>query len=257
MSKVSAAAATAGVALAVSAAPAVASHSWGNYHWGRTANPFPLTLTDSVESHWDAYLASTSTDWDTPLTPIDTSIAEGATDKRTRKRCPAIGGKVRACNAAYGNTGWLGVASIWASGDHITQATTKVNDTYFDTPTYDRPEWRQMVMCQEIGHDFGLDHQDEAFDNPNLGTCMDYTDNPLGPPSNEHPNQHDYDQLNLIYGHTDATNTWSASTTSSGSGKLRRLKDSLFVEDLGGRKKRFVFVIWTDRGRHHAPPAGA
>ncbi len=35
-------------------------------------------------------------------------------------------------------------------------------------------------MCQEIGHDFGLDHQDENFNNPNLGTCMDYTNDPLG-----------------------------------------------------------------------------
>jgi hypothetical protein len=55
-------------------------------------------------------------------------------------------------------------------------------------------------MCQEIGHTFGLDHQDEIFDNPNLNTCMDYTNSP---DSNQHPNQHDYDQLETIYGHLD------------------------------------------------------
>jgi hypothetical protein len=62
-------------------------------------------------------------------------------------------------------------------------------------------------MCQEIAHDFGLDHQDENFNNPNLGTCMDYTSDPDGPPSNEHPNQHDYDQLESSYSHVDKTTT--------------------------------------------------
>ena len=34
-------------------------------------------------------------------------------------------------------------------------------------------------------------------DNNNLNTCMDYTSNP---DSNQHPNIHDYQQLNDIYG---------------------------------------------------------
>ena len=51
-------------------------------------------------------------------------------------------------------------------------------------------------MCQEIGHDFGLNHQDVDFTNYNLGSCMDYTNSP---DSNQKPNQHDYYQLELIY----------------------------------------------------------
>jgi hypothetical protein len=59
----------------------------------------------------------------------------------------------------------------------------------------------QGVMCQEVGHDFGLDHQDTNFNNPNLGTCMDYTRDWS---TNQHPNQHDYDQLATIYAsHSD------------------------------------------------------
>ncbi len=50
-------------------------------------------------------------------------------------------------------------------------------------------------MCQEVGHTLGLDHQDEVFDNPNLETCMDYTNDPS---TNQHPNAHDYDQLATI-----------------------------------------------------------
>jgi hypothetical protein len=51
-------------------------------------------------------------------------------------------------------------------------------------------------MCQEVGHTFRLDHQDEKFNNVNLGTCMDYTSDPdgslNGELSNLHPNAHDY-----------------------------------------------------------------
>ena len=63
------------------------------------------------------------------------------------------------------------------------------------------------MTCQEIAHDFGLDHQDENFNNPNLGSCMDYTSDPDGPPSNEHPNSHDFEQLDAIYSHLDGTTT--------------------------------------------------
>jgi hypothetical protein len=59
-------------------------------------------------------------------------------------------------------------------------------------------------MCQEVGHAFGLGHVNETFNDPNTGSCMDYTSNPLGDPStttddNVAPNQHDYDLLFDIY----------------------------------------------------------
>ena len=62
-------------------------------------------------------------------------------------------------------------------------------------------------MCQEVGHTFGLDHQDENFNNANLGTCMDYTNDPS---TNQHPNKHDYDELITIYSHLDSTTTVGA-----------------------------------------------
>jgi hypothetical protein len=36
---------------------------------------------------------------------------------------------------------------------------------------------------------------------------MDYSRDPDGPPSNEHPNSHDFSQLVSIYNHTDSFNT--------------------------------------------------
>ncbi|MGH2435828.1 MAG: hypothetical protein ACRDFA_02410 [bacterium] len=124
------------------------------------------------------------------------------------RNCRPTDGRIEVCTAAYGNNGWLGLAQIWITGgEHITQGVAKLNDTYFNTSTYNTPAWRRLVMCQEVAHDFGLDHQDENFNNANLGSCMDYTSDPDGPPSNENPNAHDYQQLESIYDHTDSTTT--------------------------------------------------
>ena len=41
------------LALAAFPASVSANHSWGNYHWARTINPFTLKLGDNVTSAWD------------------------------------------------------------------------------------------------------------------------------------------------------------------------------------------------------------
>jgi hypothetical protein len=150
----------------------------------------------------------------------------------------------------------LGVAQVWVSGSHITQGTVKVNDTYFAGAPYNTTAWRNLVMCQEVGHTLGLDHQDEVFDNPNLGTCMDYTQDPS---TNQHPNQHDYDELETIYGHLDSTSTLSGSTaaaagraTSDVPGEWGRLVSgsesarsvAVYENDVDSRGKVVTFVIW-------------
>ena len=110
--------------------------------------------------------------------------------------------------------GWLGIASIWLSGGHISQGTTKVNDTYYTMAQYNTPSWRAAVTCQELGHDYGLAHQDEDFSTDATNSCMEYTSWPEG---NEHPDQHDYDQLLEIYDHFE-----SASAAASSRSRLRR-----------------------------------
>lgn len=236
---------------------AFATHSWGSYHWARTANPFTLKLGDNVAAAWDSALAGAASDW-TQSTMLDTALVSGSTNP---KNCRPKSGRVEVCDSKYGNNGWLGLASIWASGKHITQGTVKLNDTYFNTAKYNTPVWRNFVMCQEIGHTLGLDHQDENFDNPNLGTCMDYTSNPI---DNQHPNAHDYDMLEQIYEHLDAVSTVDQSSGIGTGGKGRgangqeiaewgkalrydgKGRPSLFVQDLGRDEKVFTFVIWAE-----------
>jgi hypothetical protein len=205
--------------LLVAAVPMYANHSWGNYHWARTANPFTLKVNDNVTSNWEAYVAEAQSDWN-QSTVLDLNVIWQNPLSSTRK-CASVAGQIEICNNKYGQNGWLGIAGISISGSHITKAYTKLNDTYFNMAQYNTPAWRRMVTCQELAHDFGLDHQDETFDNANLGSCMDYTNDPDGgaggassnDPSNEHPNSHDFQQISTIYSHTDSTTTISSMLT--------------------------------------------
>ena len=235
-----------------------ASHVWGDFHWARTSNPFTLKLGDNVSGAWDSYLQTTSNDW-SASSVLDTIIVTGNT---TSRRCRATNGRVEICNYRYGNNGWLGIAQIWASGTHITQGIVKMNDTYFDKTTYNTPAWRNLVMCQEVGHTLGLNHQDENFSNVNLGTCMDYTSSPE---SNQHPNTHDYEELELIYAHLDGFTTIQSGTQKLPLGSSvaqaaqehdfenrsewgKEIKNNgkvaLFERNIGLGQKVFTFVIW-------------
>jgi len=189
-------------------------------------------------------------------------IVAGGTSPRS---CRPTTGRVEVCNARYGNTGWLGVAQVWISGSHITQGTVKLNDYYFDQPTYNTTAWRNLVSCQEVGHTLGLDHQDTNFDNPNLGTCMDYTRDPS---TNQHPNKHDYDELVTIYSHLDSSTTVQSVGPLAAEGdappamndidlkgpaqwgKMIRQSDDgrqmLFELDFGNGHKVFTFVTWAN-----------
>lgn len=229
--------------LAGVSSPAAADHSWGNYHWARTANPFTIELGDNVSPAWDGYLRTAAGDWsaDTAGNPLNASLVAGGT---TARKCRPTDGRVEVCAAAYGNNGWLGVAQIWLSQGHITRGIAKMNDTYYSLPKYDTPEWRAMVVCQEIGHTFGLDHQDES--GADFHTCMDYASTPDA--DNMHPNQHDYEQLATIYSHLDATTTIGAS---AGAGRSRvahveRIDRSTRVKHFSDGSMRVTFIVWAD-----------
>ena len=267
-------------ALLALATVASADHSWGGYHWARQSNPFTLKVGDNVNSTWDAHLDLAISDWN-QSTVLDLTEVPGGSNP---KNCRPTAGRIEVCNSRYGNNGWLGIAQIWLTGGHISQAITKLNDYYFDQPQYNTFAWRQMVTCQEIAHDFGLDHQDENFNNANLGSCMDYTNDPDGgpggasdnDPSNVGPNQHDFSQIASIYAHLDSTTTigqslvkpitrapvalhhfqqedspseWGRLMRSSPNGRVQ-----VFERDLGRGNKIITHVFWAsteDRDRDH------
>jgi hypothetical protein len=191
--------ATAGLATS-----SLADHSWGPYHWARTTSSFDLTIINSTTNEWDGFVSDAVSDWSASGNLNMIEDMYGDTSKKTRRRCKGGTGTVRICNLAYGNTGWLGIAGISIdSTNHITTGYTKLNDTYFADPFYDST-WQQSVTCQELGHNVGLGHQDEDFNNDSLFTCMDYQ-NPPYPVSN----LHDWLLLDEIYGHLDVYETYT------------------------------------------------
>lgn len=197
-----------------------ADHSWRNYHWARTTAPFTLQLGDNMTPDWTSYLAKASADWNSPQavgassTPLLTAVVAGAANRR----CSMVRGTTQVCNGKYGNNGWLGLATIYISGEHITQGSAKMNDTYFNTAKYNNPNEKQHVVCQEIAHTFGLDHQ--STDGSSQNTCMDYFSNTganAGSTQSTTPNKHDFDHLKLIYAHQDSTTTVAAYSGSTAS----------------------------------------
>jgi hypothetical protein len=205
------------VGVAVFVTVTSATNSWGGYHWARTTSQFTLKLGDNLSNNtWRFHLGQASQDWNSPptgSTPLLTAVVAG----QSKRNCSAVTGTTQVCNGKYGNNGWLGLATIYITdGVHITKGSAKMNDTYFNLSTYNNSNERQHVICQEVAHTFGLDHQSE--DGSSQNSCMDYFSNTganAGSTLSTKPNQHDFDELNIIYGHVDNTTTVAQSTSSS------------------------------------------
>ena len=257
-------------ALAAFPISAGARHAWGKYHWARTANPFTIRVIDSMTPDWDPRLDRAMSDWSTSSV-LNLTKEAGNSDTATRQNCSPVSGKVRSCNFTYGTTGWSGLAQIWiTTGNHIAQGTAKMNDTYLAS---ELEVSKQHVICQEIGHDWGLDHQSET--GADLNTCMDYAD----AFDNPSPNQGDYDQLLCIYdpayqgvtltsgphrcrgtGHLDNFNSNAGSApmpagfananVHAQENRGEKVEDNgkfaVFVRDFGGGYKIVTFVTWAN-----------
>jgi hypothetical protein len=264
---------------------------WGGYHW-KNGQSRTIQINTAVSGEWtrdpaaggENYIQGAFDDWDEQATggksPLD--LTGPVVSAANPKTCKAIPDQVLVCNAKYGFTGWLGIASVWPDAEkHITKATTKLNDSYFASGKYNTPAWRRLVSCQEVGHDFGLGHQNEVFDNENVGSCMDYTNAPAGGivggfnygPSNERPHISDWDLLkSRIYGANEnhATTTNFAVRTLGQSGRSlpaaaadadipgdgpaqwgraihfdAKGRPDVFERDVGGGVRKVTHVFWT------------
>jgi hypothetical protein len=191
----------------------LADHSWGNYHWARTTSSFNLVVVNSTTNDWDPFVTRALSDW-SASGKLNMGQTNGGTSDLDRRQCRSPEGGLRICNQAYGSNGWLGVAGISIdSRGHIVTGYTKLNDTYFTQSFYNTPAWKQSVTCQELGHNVGLDHQDENFNNTSVFSCMDYQNPPF-----EYPNSHDYAQLDAIYAHLDSYNSYAGGDGGGGGG---------------------------------------
>ena len=191
---------------------AMANHSWGTYAWSYTGTPLSVPVVDNTDLSWNGYVNKAVNDWNQSAV-INAPLQKGSADPA----CSMELNTIQVCNDNYGSTGWLGIATISLSGGKISAGSTKLNDYYFDQPNYNTYSWRQLVTCQEIGHDYGLGHQNENFNTDETTSCMEYTS---WPADNESPDQHDYDQLLTIYqGGGDGGGTKPGKGAGGGNGK--------------------------------------
>lgn len=200
------------LALTISAVaiPASANHKWNRYHWETATGTVEVPVIDHTDSKWTGRVADAVNDWNDPKVVLGNSTTAPDVINATYvgagydAACNHVLHEIHVCNDAYGDVGWLGIASISIGvGRHIVAGSTKLNDTYFDGyPFYNTDVWRQLVTCQEIGHDFGLGHQNENFSTNLTDSCMEYTNTPTA--IDKTPDFHDYEMLGEIYAH-DAT----------------------------------------------------
>jgi predicted Zn-dependent protease with MMP-like domain len=102
---------------------------------------------------------------------------------------------VKVCNGDYGDLKWRGInQAVLDKEGFITACAARMNDFYLAN---EQDDAKQYTMCHEVGHSFGLPHTDEDFDNPDLGNCMDYTNNF---DVNKHPDATNYEFLLELYG---------------------------------------------------------
>lgn len=216
----------------IAPATASASHSWNGYHWARSTSSFDLKMGNSLSGAWQTSYGIALSDWS------QSSVLNTVSADAGRRSCRPTRGRVEVCNNTYGQNGWLGQATIWIRGTHIYQGQIKLNDTYYNTSRYNTADERQWVMCQEMGHTLGLDHNDDNFATT-TGTCMDYSSQPGAAAANAHPNAHDYAQLVSIYTHLD-----SGTTVSSRGHAWGKLKDEHAVAAASGPHRHRVPPGW-------------
>jgi hypothetical protein len=228
------------------AAPVAASHSAG-HHWKRTATQISPPVGDNVSAAWDPYLQTAVADWNLS-TVIQSPLVAGSASPRT---CSPVAGTIQVCSYTYGQTGWLSLASISLSGGHVSQATIKLNDTYLAAAPYNSPSWRSALLCRELGRVYGLGPRNQDSSTDTTASCMEPTNTPAG---NEHPDQHDYDQLLAIYNHVDSAASLPASSPEATGnapaewgraiGRDAQGRANLFERDLGNGGRVITRVTW-------------
>ena len=137
--------------------------------WRNNKKGLELTIRNALSSSWDPFFVEAVRDWN--AAPALLLTTEDASED---PECDEVRGIMKVCNNFYGKTGWTGLNEVYFEGKNIAASVAKMNEDYLSTSSTTEAE-KQYVMCHELGHGFGLPHRDEIANNPDLGSCLDYT----------------------------------------------------------------------------------
>eukprot|EP01006_Ploeotia_vitrea_P063329 TRINITY_DN85333_c0_g1_i1.p1 TRINITY_DN85333_c0_g1~~TRINITY_DN85333_c0_g1_i1.p1 ORF type:complete len:311 (-),score=26.59 TRINITY_DN85333_c0_g1_i1:146-1078(-) len=216
-------------ALLVLVCVASANHQWGNYRMPCQNNALVVKIADchstgtfslprnpgdssQITTTWSALLAEVVARWNSipnipegyvsggqalpfPWNSASTSPAKASFEVVP---CDTSGAQVESFDRDLGaNSGYLGYAQVrtYKRPKGVISSAISVMNTGYIGVDYEFSSIRglQHVLCQEIGHTFGLDHQSES--GADWNSCMDYSrdlDNP-------YPNVHDRELLDQMY----------------------------------------------------------
>ncbi|KAL7510376.1 hypothetical protein ACHAXN_008310 [Cyclotella atomus] len=171
-----------------------------NNIWDMNGNYRGLTLQvlNNLDegSDWHQYFETAIADWnDGTPDAVNLYLRSSTYDPD----CRAVRKAMKVCNGNYGPTDWRGVNQILLQDEFIITSLAKMNDYYLEGTNMAQ---KQYTMCHELGHGLGLGHTDENFYNRDLGNCMDYTERPQ---NNMHPDESNFEQLEILYGNVDGT----------------------------------------------------